>query len=110
MVVSLKMQSTNTNHTMMHAVMKLLSDGLLDEVICLLVARQNNCLWPTLKQTRKRELVDTFFQRGLAVSYDQLKQVSTDFANVVIDWDICDWICCLYNTVKIRSLHNWESG
>ena len=106
MVMSLKMQSTNTNHTMMYAVMKLLSDGLLDGVICLLVARQNNCLWPTLKQTRKRELVGTFFQRGLAVSYDQLKQVSTDFANVVIDWDICDWMCCLYNTVKIRSLHN----
>jgi hypothetical protein len=36
-------------------------------------------------KTRKRNLVDTLFQKGLSVSYDRVLQLSTDMANDVLD-------------------------
>ena len=35
--------------------------------------------------TRKRDLIDKLFERGLSVSYDRVFQLSTDVANAVID-------------------------
>ena len=36
-------------------------------------------------KTRKRDLIDVFFEKGLSVSYDRVLQLSTDEANRVID-------------------------
>ena len=33
--------------------------------------------------TRKRELVDKLHKLGLAISYDRVRQISTDLANIV---------------------------
>ncbi len=36
-------------------------------------------------KTRKRQLIDILFEKGLSVSYDRVLQLSTDMANGVID-------------------------
>ena len=43
---------------------------------------------------RKRDLIDTLFQRGLSVSYDRVFQLSTDIANAVIDQYEDDGVVC----------------
>ena len=45
-------------------------------------------------KTRKRELIDILFKRGLSVSYDRVLQLSTDIANAVIDQYEDDGVVC----------------
>ena len=45
-------------------------------------------------KTRKRDLIDILFERGLSVSYDRILQPSTDMANAVIDQYEDDGIVC----------------
>jgi len=45
-------------------------------------------------KTRKRDLIDTLFERGLSVSYDRVLQLSTDIANAVIyQYEDDDVVC-----------------
>ena len=45
-------------------------------------------------KTRKRDLVDTLFERGVSVSYDRILQLSTETANKVIDLFEQDGVVC----------------
>ena len=45
-------------------------------------------------KTRKRDLIDKLFERGLSVSYDRVLQLSTDVANAVIDQFEDDGVVC----------------
>ncbi len=45
-------------------------------------------------KTRKRQLIDILFEKGLSVSYDRVLQLSTDMANGVIDQFEADGVVC----------------
>ena len=45
-------------------------------------------------KTRKQELIDILFKRGLSVSYNRVLQLSTDIANTVIDQYEDDGVVC----------------
>jgi len=65
-------------------------------------------------KTRKRDLIDTLFERGLSVSYDRVLQLSTDIANAVIDQYEDEGVVCptilkegLFTTENLDNLdHN----
>jgi len=56
-------------------------------------------------KTRKRDLIDTLFER---VSYDRVLHLSTDIANAAIDQYEDDRVVCP-TILKERSVHNRKS-